>query len=70
MPPFFNLTSCTPIKYNVHFSIPCTTAYNEPTTETLLTFLVSNIIYIFHGLYHSKTLTPHQILLGHQIKEA
>jgi len=35
-----------------------------------LTFLVSNIIYIFHGLYHSKTFTPHQILLGHQIKEA
>jgi hypothetical protein len=38
--------------------------------QKLLTFPVSNNIYFFHGLYHSKTFTPHQILLGHQIKEA
>jgi len=69
MPPFSNLTSCIPIKYNLHFSIPFATAYDEPTTETLNIPSIKYYIY-FPWFISFKKFTPHQMLLGYQIKEA
>ena len=63
------VTSCIPIKYNVHFYIPFATANNEPTTETPNVPSIKYYIY-FPLCISFQNFTPHQILLGHQIKEA